>query len=151
MQAPARPTVALIEPCFPPRRGMFVHWEYEPFGCMMLSAALARAGFSVRFFRQEKESDANRLAERVSRWDPDIVGISVYTASFPQGARIARSSMREAALSPMTRSPCGSHLIDRPNNMAMLPRCAIEIDRCPCSIGAIGSRRDITQSRKFCR
>ncbi len=83
--------IALIEPRFPRRRGMLVHWEYEPFGCMMLSAALKREGFKVRFWQQEPASSADRLARQVADWGPDIVGISAYTSNFPEGRRIARN------------------------------------------------------------
>ncbi len=82
--------IALINPRFSGRPGMMVHHEYEPIGIMMVSASLRRKGMDARIFEQPPECSAESLARQVLAWRPDAVGVSVYTANYPEGRRIAR-------------------------------------------------------------
>ena len=72
-------------------------------------------------------------------------GISGVLPSIPthsgrcHGFRIGRASMPLAASSFKKRSAFGSQRRSRPRRKLMLPRWAMVMERCACSMGAIGS------------
>jgi radical SAM superfamily enzyme YgiQ (UPF0313 family) len=89
--------VALVEPRFPRSAGMLVHLNYEPFGLLMLGAALRQAGFTVRLWSQGANEEPATFAARIARWQPEIVGVSVYSANVHQGRRVS-AALRSAGV-----------------------------------------------------
>jgi len=110
--------VALVEPRFPPSAGMLVHLEYEPFGLLMVGAALRRAGFTVRLWSQGGTEDPGDFAARIARWQPEAVGVSVYSANVRQGRRIAAALRSAGVRGPMVFG--GVHATSTPD-LALAP------------------------------
>jgi radical SAM superfamily enzyme YgiQ (UPF0313 family) len=65
--------------------------EYRPpIGLMILGAVLNRAGHQIALWDNYLSEDTtDRLAEEIIAWQPQVVGISCLTTSFPGGAELS--------------------------------------------------------------
>ena len=88
--------VALINP------DMFPLWEEiqtdslrkpeyrPPIGLMMIGACLRQRGLEVRLWdNYVDERKPSEVASEVLAWQPDVIGISVLTTSYPEGKQVA--------------------------------------------------------------
>ena len=108
--------VVLVDPAFPFSDRLPVQQDYEPYGIMMLAAALEASGFEVLYRAQAPGVDAARTAADVLADRPDAVGLSVYGANHRAGLALVAALRRAGFAGPVVLG--GSHATALPELVA---------------------------------
>ena len=82
----------------PPQRGVYgtpMPPLYPPLGLMYVAASLERAGHVVRLLDMDAENvDDRGFAAITHEWQPELVGITAVTPTYPAAARLGRLAAR---------------------------------------------------------
>jgi len=99
----AKLLIYLVNPQVPRSRDEEKKGLYPPLGLLYIATVLKERGYEVKIYELNVES-SNKLIHDVQREQPDVVGITVHTVSFP----IVKSLIKELRQSsPSTTIVCG--------------------------------------------